>query len=127
MSFFGVPRGRRKASPTIRVTIDNDDPTNNATLYVDSDAGTTVTFGTGGWLELVASLAQGVNYIEIFDSTGFTARLGTGAPASEVDLLLNVPGGNGLLPVKIDPGTRVAMRPMTTPPVGAEFTVNFFD
>lgn len=127
MSFFGIPRGRRKASATIRLTIDNDDLTDNATLYVDSDGGTTVTFATTDWLELIASLAQTVNYIEMFDSTGFTARVGIGASSAEEDLFLDVPGGPGFVPVKIDPGTRVSLRPMTTPPVGAEVVINFYD
>jgi hypothetical protein len=127
MSYFGIPRGRNKASPTVRLTIDNDNPTNNATLYIDSAAGVTVTFATSAWLELVASLAQTVNFLEIFDSTGFTARLGTGAASSEVDFLLDVPGGNGHIPAYIAPGTRVALRPLTTPPVGAEVVINFYD
>lgn len=127
MSFFGIPNGRRKANPTIRITIDNDNPTNNATMYSDSGVGTVVTFATSGWLELITSLSMAVNYVEIFDSTGFTGRLGTGAPTSEVDLLLDVPGGNGFIPVKIDAGTRVAIRPLTTSPVGAEIVINFYN
>lgn len=127
MSFFGIPRGRRKAASTIRVTIDNDNPTNNATMYVDSGAGTTVTFDTSSWLELIASVPQAVNYIELFDSTGFTARVGLGAASSEQDLFLDVPGGSGFVPVKIDPGERVSIRAMTTPPAGAEFVFNFYD
>ena len=127
MSYFGIPRGRRKASPTIRLTIDNANPTNNATLYSDSGVGTTVTFGTAAWLQIVASTAQIINFVEIFDSTGFTARLGIGAPASEADLFLDVPGGNGHIPVQIQAGSRVALRPLTTPPAGSEFVINFYD
>jgi hypothetical protein len=127
MSFFGIPRGRRKANATIRLTIDNANPSNNATLYTDSGVGTTVTFGTSGWLQLVASTSQAINYLELFDSTGFTARVGTGAAASEVDLFLDVPGGPGFVPVKIDPGTRISLRATTTPPVGAEFVLNLWD
>ena len=127
MAFFGIPRGRRKAAPTIRITIDNINPSNNATLYSDSGVGTTVTFGTAAWLELAASLPQNVNYLEIFDSTGNTARLGLGAPASEADLLLDVPGGNGLIPVRIDAGSRVSLRAITTPAAGTEIVINFYD
>ena len=127
MSYFGIPRGRNKASPTIRLTIDNANPTNNATLYSDSGAGTTVTFATSAWLQLVASTSQTINFIEIFDSTGFTSRLGTGAASSEVDLLLDTPGGNGHIPVFVVAGTRLSMRPMTTPPVGSEVCINFWD
>jgi hypothetical protein len=116
-----------KASPTVRLTIDNDSLTNNATLYIDSAAGTTVTFATSAWLELVASLGQAINFIEIFDSTGFTSRLGTGAASSEIDLLLDTPGGNGHIPVFLAAGTRIALRPMTTPPAGSEVVINFWD
>lgn len=127
MSYFGLPRGRRKANATIRITIDNDNPTNNATLYSDSGAGTTVTYRTTGWLELVASLAQAVNFVELFDSAGFTARLATGAASSEVDLFLSYPGGNGHVPVKIDPGLRLAIRPTTNPAAGSEIVLNLYD
>jgi len=127
MSYFGIPRGRNKANATIRLTIDNTNPTNNATLYTDSGTGVTVTFTTSAWLQLVASLSQAVNFIEIFDSTGFTARLGTGAAASEADLLLDVPGGNGHIPVFIAAGTRISLRPLTTPPAGSEVVINFYD
>lgn len=127
MSYFGIPRGRNKASPTIRLTIDNENPTNNATLYSDSGVGTTVTFATSAWLQLVASTSQAINFIELFDSTGFTARLGTGAAASEQDLLLDVPGGNGHIPVQLAAGTRISLRPLTTPPVGSEVVINFYD
>jgi len=127
MAYFGIPRGRLKASPTIRLTIDNNNPTLNATLYTDSGAGVTVTFATSAWFQLVASTAQTINFIEIFDSTGYTARLGVGAAASEVDLLLDVPGGNGHIPVLIPAGTRLTLRPMTTPTAGAEVVINFYD
>lgn len=126
MAFFGLPNGRRKSISTVRLTIDNANPTNNATLYLDSGAGTTVTFATSAWLELFASTGQVVNFVEIFDSTGFTARIGTGAASSEVDLLLDIPGGGGFMPVRIDPGTRLSVRPLTTPPAGAELTINFY-
>lgn len=127
MSFFGISRGRRKASATIRITIDNENPTNNATLYSDSGSGTTVTYNTSGWLEIVASLAQNVNYIDMFDSTGYTTRFGTGAASSEVDLMLDSPGGPGFIPVRIDAGTRIALRPLTDPPAGGEVTICFYD
>jgi hypothetical protein len=127
MSYFGIPRGRNKAHSTIRLTIDNDSLTNNATLYTNSAAGVTVTFATSAWLELVSSLSQAVNFIEIFDSTGNTARLGTGAASSEVDLLLDTPGGNGHIPVYVAAGTRISLKPLTTPPAGAEVVINFWD
>jgi hypothetical protein len=127
MSFFGIPRGRNKAAATVRLVIINTNPTNNAQLYLDSASPTTVTYRNTGWLQLFSSLPNVVNALEIFDSTGFTARVATGAPSSEVDLLLNVPGGNGFIPVKIDAGERLAIRPVTNPDVGTEFVLNLYD
>lgn len=128
MAFFGIPRGRRKASATVRITVDTDGGgTGNATLYLDSTSVGAVTLNNSGWLEIVSSLANNVNYIEIFDSTGATARLGIGAASSEADLLLDVPGGNGFISVRIDAGSRLAIRAITNPPAGSEFVMNFYD
>jgi hypothetical protein len=127
MSYFGIPRGRNKALSTVRLVINNANPTNNASLYLDSGSPTTVTFYPGTWLELFASTSTNVNMIEIFDSNGFTQRLGTGAAAAEVDLLLDFPGGNGNIPVRINSGTRVVLQPITNPVVGAEVDINWYD
>lgn len=127
MSYMGIPRGRNKAAATVRLTIDNAGLTNNATLYLNSGAGSTVTYTTSAWLEIVASLAQNVNMIDIFDSTGYTARVGIGAASSEADLMLDYPGGNGQVFVRIAAGTRIALRPLTHPPANAEVVINFFD
>lgn len=128
MAYFGIPRGRRKASATIRITINVDGGgSNNATMFSNSSSLGSVTFNNAGWLEIVNSLGQNVNFIEIFDSTGATARVGTGSASSEADLLLDVPGGNGFIPVRIDAGTRVSVRAITNPPAGSEFVINFYD
>lgn len=156
MSFFGLPRGRNKALNTVRLVLAAAGTTNNATLYYDSGygngqtlgAGATVTFwnnnapapGTN-WLPLYATGGSGtatstgtaVNNIEIFDSFGFTARLGTGASPNQVDFLMDLPGGNGFIPVFIAAGTQLWIAPITNPtfdPTAAsqpEFTVNFYD
>lgn len=127
MAFFGFPRGRRKAASTIRITIDNENATDNATLYVDSDAGTTVTYEVGSWLELIASAPKVINNIEIFDSTGFVARLATGTSSTEEDLLLTMLGGNGFIPVRLDAGERLSIMPGEVPPEGSEIMINFYD
>ena len=124
MSFTGLSRGRRKAIATIRVTHSGG---GSSSLIVDNGAPSPVTYDTGAWLEIVASAGQNINFIEIFDSTGETARMGTGAAASEVDLLQILPGGNGHLPVRIDSGTRIAIRPLITPTPNTETTINFYD
>jgi hypothetical protein len=115
MSFFGLPRGRNKALSTIRIQLLNGGATNNANLYVDSAAPSVVTFYPGTWLELFASSGQTVNNVELFDSFGYTARIGTGAAASEVNLFQDLPGGNGFIPVLIAAGTRIVIQPIVTP------------
>lgn len=128
MAYFGIPRGRRKASATIRIAVTADGGgAGNATMYSNSTSLGAVTLNNSGWLEVVNSLAQNVNFIEIFDSTGATARIGTGGSGSEADLLLDVPGGNGFIPVRIDAGTRVSIRAITNPPAGSEVVINFYD
>ena len=126
MSFFGIPRGRRKVA-AIWMTIDAAAGPNNATLYINDSAPTTVTYDTTGWLELVATSAQTINNIEIFDSTGFSARLAIGAASSEETQFFITLGGNGNIPVRIDAGNRIAIKPEVLPPLGAELMINFYD
>mgnify|MGYP006268702109 CR=1 FL=1 len=144
MTFLGAPRGRAKVLNTIRIKIDNTNSTGNATIYYDSGYGNgqsggvgqaLVTFYPGTWLPLYATGGTGVatstvttaNSLEVFDSNGVTGRIGTGAPSSQVDLLLNFPGGNGYVPVMIPAGTQLWVQPTAAPSVGAEFLCNFYD
>jgi len=129
MSYFGDYRGRRKALPTVRIVINSLAATNNASLYLDSGSPATVTFYPGTWLQLFAagSVPINVNQLEIFDSNGTTNRLGTGAAASETDLLLDFPGGNGVVSVRIDSNTRIAIQPISNPSIGSETDINFYD
>jgi hypothetical protein len=80
---------------------------------------------TGAWVELVASLSAQVNKLDIFDSSGETLELGTGAAASETRLILVTPGGNGLLPVQIASGTRVSLRAVSATANTGEIVLNF--
>jgi len=41
-------------------------------------------------------------------------------------LFLDVPGGNGQVPVFLQAGTRLALRPLTTPQAGGEVVFNFY-
>lgn len=148
MSFFGLPRGRNKALNTVRIVLLNGNTTNNATIYYDTGnsngqsggTGTVVTYYPGTWLPIYATggagsatvTASAVNNLEIFDSYGFTSRVGTGAPASQADLFLDYPGGNGFVPVQIVAGTQLWVQPITIPVFVAgatppEMTISFFD
>lgn len=87
--------------------------TEKAYGYADSVrndySGTPVT--TGAWVQIIASTSDDIRAITLFDSSGQTLELGTGAPASETRLLIIPPGGlDGFIPVGIPVGTRVAVR-----------------
>ena len=126
MSFFGFPRGRRKAFSQVRLVTNGS---GNTTRYRDGASEGVVTYATSGWTELVSAAqnTQNVNQIEIFDSSGNTSLLGTGTSGAEVILIQVTPGGNGIIALRIDSGTRIAIKPITTIPINTEFTVNFYD
>lgn len=66
---------------------------------------------TGAWVQLIASTAATINSIVLFDSSGQTLELGTGAAASETRKLIIPPGGfAGTIPLAIPAGTRVSVR-----------------
>jgi hypothetical protein len=126
MAFFGLPRGRRKAFAQVRLVTDSGGVT---TRYRDGVSEGVVTYSTAGYTELcsVAQMTKNTNMIEIFDSSGNTALLATGASLSEVVFLHVTPGGNGAIQVRIDSGTRIAIKPLVTPPNNSESTYNFYD
>lgn len=80
---------------------------------------------SGAWVQLVASLGSDVNALDLFDSSGQTLEIGTGAAASEVRLFLVYPGGNGQLPVRIASGTRVSIRAVSATANAGEIDINF--
>ena len=81
---------------------------------------------TGAWVELIASTASEINELSIFDSSGETLELGTGAAASETRLMLIFPGGNGREPVQIPSGTRVSIRAVSATASVGELDINFY-
>lgn len=126
MSYFGIPRGRRKPFAQVRLVTDSGGIT---TRYRDGVSEGTVTYSTAGYTELVSAAqnTQNINQIEIFDSTGNTALLATGAIASEIVLIHVTPGGNGIVGLRVDAGLRLSLRPMTTPANNTECVINFYD
>lgn len=127
MSFAGNMRGRVKAASTVRITYDGN-ATNNASISKDLGAASVATMNTTTYLEIFSSLPNLVNYIEIFDSSGYTIVIATGAAGSEIPLVLVPPGGNGFIPIRIDSGSRVTIKAISTnPPANAETVLNFFD
>jgi hypothetical protein len=126
MSYFGIPRGRRKAIGQVRVSVD---ALGVATLTRDGVSEGVVTWSPAGWLELVSSAqcTSIINQIEIFDSTGNTGFLGTGAAGLEQVFIHVTPGGNGLVQTRIDKDTRISIKPTQAPSILTEFTINFYD
>lgn len=88
-------------------------PSPKGRAYADSArhdySDTTVT--TAAWTELIASTAAEINHLIIFDSSGQTMELGTGAVGSEARALIIPPGGlTSGVPLNIASGSRVSIR-----------------
>ena len=126
MSFIGAFSGRRKALPTVRL-VHNGDGTSS--LYKDEVLISAVfAYDTAAFSELfsAAQNTQHVNYISCFDDTGFTTIFATGAAASEDPFILNEPGGFAALPLRIDSGIRVSIKPLVTPTENTQTIFSFF-
>lgn len=81
---------------------------------------------TGSWTQLVASTADTVNELHIFDSSGRTLELGVGAAASESRRLLIPPGGfSGPVSLQIASGSRIAVRAVSGTASSGELSITF--
>lgn len=67
---------------------------------------------TSAYVQLIASSAAIINYLDIFDSSGQAMILATGAMGSEVPLAYVPPGGDEI-PVAIPSGTRISYKALT--------------
>jgi hypothetical protein len=81
---------------------------------------------TSAYTQVLASTSSAISEVEIFDSSGNTMILATGAPSSEGEVLYIVPGGNGRVPVKIASGTRVAIKALSGNATSGEIVINFY-
>jgi hypothetical protein len=81
---------------------------------------------TGAWVELIPSLGSQAQDIEIFDSSGQTLEIGTGAAAAEARLFIVMPGGNGRIPVRIASGTRISIRAVSGTANVGEICINLY-
>ncbi len=81
---------------------------------------------TGAYVTLLASTSAAISELEIFDSSGQTLLLATGAAASEVDQVYIIPGGNGRIPLSIAASTRVSIKAVSATANLGEITVNFY-
>jgi hypothetical protein len=80
---------------------------------------------TGAWTQLIASTAATINELRIFDSSGQTMELGTGAGASETRVLLIPPGGfDSAVTLLIASGTRLSVRAVSATASTGELTIS---
>jgi hypothetical protein len=82
---------------------------------------------TGAYVQLIASTTGTIRKLEIFDSSGRTLVLATGAAASEVDLLYITPGGNGTITVTIASGTRLSIKAVSANATAGELVLNTYN
>lgn len=87
---------------------------------------TSTSVTTGAWVQLVASTAAAITELEIFDSSGETLEIGTGAAAAETRLILVFPGGNGRVPVAIAAATRISIRAVSGTASVGELDINCY-
>jgi hypothetical protein len=81
---------------------------------------------TGSYSQLVASTSVASSSIEIFDSSGQPLYLAFGGSGSEVNKVLDYPGGNGLIPLLIPAGTRLSIIAVTATASSGELDINFY-
>lgn len=112
-----INRGQQTMANSLPVAIASDQgpiPTTTGALdYADSVRNdySSVNVTTGAWVQLIASTAALSYGLYLFDSSGQTLELGTGAAASETRKLIIPPGGlDGFVPLSIPAGTRVSIR-----------------
>ena len=81
---------------------------------------------TSAYTQLIASTAGAIKEVEIFDSSGSTMVLATGAAASEVDKNYVFPGGNGRIPMAIAASTRLSVKAISANATTGEITINLY-
>lgn len=79
---------------------------------------------TAAYVQLVASTSGEINWIDIFDSSGETLVLATGAAAAEVDQVYIFPGGNQKIPLQIAAGTRISVKAISATASVGELLIN---
>lgn len=87
-------------------------------------AGSPVT--TSAYTELISSMPADVSEIYIFDSSGQTLVLALGAIGVEIDTSYVIPGGNGIIPLRVPSGERVSIKAVSANATVGEFSATFF-
>ena len=112
--FLLTPLGGLLTSPVPKNIIETD--------RIDYGA-TSVT--TLAWTTVIAATSASIEWMDIFDSSGETLEIGTGAAGFEFHMGYVIPGGNSLYNV-IPVGTRIALRAVSADATVGEFVVNMF-
>lgn len=123
---------------SLRVTLASDTTSNTNALLVKQAGKTAVnkvrndytssSVTTGAYVQLLtaAAFTTACTEVEIFDSSGQTLFLATGAAASEVDQVYILPGGNGRIPLAIAASTRISVKAVSATASVGELTINFY-
>lgn len=80
---------------------------------------------TSAWTQLIATLSDEVNEIQIYNGTGKTLKLGTGAPASEVQVAVVPFGVVSNIKILLATGTRLSLQAIEGSASGV-VAANFF-
>ena len=81
---------------------------------------------TSAYTELDAALDEDIKSIEIFDSSGECLVLAVGAAGSESDLCYIMPGGNGLIPILLNQGERLAVKAVSANTASGNLYINMW-
>ncbi len=129
-----VPSTRSEAAATplaVRISDGTNfsNPSQAGRSYADSIRNdyTSTSVTTGAWVQLIASTAALINQLYIFDSSGQTLELGTGAGGAETRKLIIPPGGiDGPVNIAIPAGTRVSVRAVSATASVGEIDITGF-
>lgn len=82
---------------------------------------------TTDWTELIASLPQTAQLIDVFDGSGRAIALAVGAPGEEVQYVIIPPGGNtGPLPLFFASLSRISIKAIGANADSGELVVNLY-
>lgn len=80
---------------------------------------------TSAFTTLIASTSDTINSLNIFDSSGQTLVIATGAAGFEVSQMFITPGGNGNINLLIPAGSRVSIKAVSAQANVGELDITF--
>ncbi len=78
------------------------------------------------YTQVIASTIADIHQVETFDSSGFAFIIGVGAAASEITQVYVFPGGNGIQPLFIPAGSRIAIKTTAGTPTSGTLYLNAY-